>query len=153
MASAAKSFSYNFDINNYSDLMGSSYTGTSAPKKAPVRKRPAVRPHVVKAKPKTKEELKKSAWLSAFSTFKVLCGAAVVLVLLGMIIFGRVMVVEYASKAQELTARYEEALSENVRLTSEVASMYSQGNISDYAENELGMIKKDDYQPNYFSVD
>ena len=152
MASAVKSFNYNFDINDYSQLMGSSYTGTAAPKKAPSKQKPA-KPHIVKERPKTKEELKTSAKLSALSTLKVFAGAAVILVLLGMIIFGRVMVVEYASKAEALSQRYEEALSENVRLTSEVAAMYSKGNISDYAENELGMIKKDDYQPIYFSVE
>ncbi len=152
MASAVKSFNYNFDINDYSQLMGSSYTGTAAPKKVPSKQKPA-KPHIVKERPKTKEELKKSAKLSALSTLKVFAGAAVILVLLGMIIFGRVMVVEYASKAEALSQRYEEALSENVRLTSEVAAMYSKGNISDYAENELGMIKKDDYQPIYFSVE
>ncbi|MBQ7595759.1 MAG: septum formation initiator family protein [Clostridia bacterium] len=152
MASAVKSFNYSFDINNYSELMGSSYTGTAAPKKAPAKQK-TVRPHIVKEKPRTKEDLKRSARFSALSTLKVFVGAAVILVLLGMVIFGRVMVVEYASQAEELTARYEEALSENVRLTSEVAAMYSKENISDYAENELGMIKKDDYQPIYFSVE
>lgn len=151
MASAAKSFS-SFDINNYSELLNSSYTSTAAPKKIPEKKK-TVTPHIVKERPKTKKELSKAALVSAFRTLKVLAGAAIILALLGIIIFGRVMVVEYTAKAEELTTRYEEALSENVRLTSEVASMYSKGNISQYAENELGMVKKDDYQPNYFSVD
>ena len=151
-ASTAKNFDFNFNINDYSELMGLSYAGSAAPKKAPERKLPE-RPHIVKEKPRSKKDLKRAAKLSRLATLRVLAVSCVILVLLGIIIFGRVMIEEYASQADKLTAMYEESVSENVRLKSEVASMYSIGNISEYAENELGMVKKNDYQPNYYSVD
>ena len=44
MASAAKSFS-SFDINNYSELLNSSYTSTTAPKKIPEKKKKAYLKH------------------------------------------------------------------------------------------------------------
>ena len=56
------------------------------------------------------------------------------------------------SQKQEIQVQIKEAESENVRLRSTVDSMYSIVNISAYAQKNLGMIKKDGYQINYYEV-
>lgn len=152
MASTAEKFSFDFNIDDYSSLLKGSAGSSAAPQRAPVRK-PLKKPFIIKEKPRSKEELRLSAKYSLITMLKTFFVSAVILFFIGTLIFGRVKVVDYAAKAQELSARYDEAVSENVRLSSEVASKYSAGNISDYAENELGMVKKDDFQINYFSVD
>ena len=62
------------------------------------------------------------------------------------------MLFEVEEQTKALTTECNELESENIRLKSQVESMYSIGNISSYAEDKLGMIKKDSYQVNYFSV-
>ena len=119
---------------------------------APEIKRPA-KPRLVKEPVRSKKQLKEEAKAARLYAVKVLSVSAVLLVLLGSLILGRVQIMEISSQADKLRVQYNEAISENVRLESEVKSMYSIDNISAYAEDELGMIKKDGYQVNYFSVD
>ena len=119
---------------------------------APEIKKPA-KPKLVKAKPRTGRELKKEERNATLKALKVLSVSIVILVLLGSILFGRVKIMEAENKARVLQTQIEEAQSENVRLNNEVKSMCSITNISAYAEEKLGMIKKDCYQVNYFSVD
>ncbi len=131
------------------DMFSSRGTAGSA---APKISRPA-KPRLVKEKARSAKELKREAKASRINALKVLIASALLLVLVGSLIYGRVQIMEISAKADELQVQYREAQSENVRLESEVKSMYSIGNISAYAEDELGMIKKDTYQVNYFSVD
>lgn len=134
---------YDFDMFSSRGAAGSA---------APKISRPA-KPRLVKEKARSAKELKREAKASRINALKVLIASALLLVLVGSLIYGRVQIMEISAKADELQIQYREAQSENVRLESEVKSMYSIGNISAYAEDELGMIKKDTYQVNYFSVD
>lgn len=141
---AANAMAFDFDMfDNTKNRMG-----TAAPK----INRPA-KPTIVREPARSKKQLKAEARAARLYAAKVLTVSAVLLVLLGTLIFGRVKIMEISSQAEKLQIQYNEAISENVRLESEVKSMYSIGNISAYAEDELGMIKKDCYQVNYFSVD
>lgn len=138
------SSAYDFDLfDNTKNRIGSA---------APEIKKVA-KPRLVKAPVRSQKELQREAKAARLFTAKVLAVSAVLLVLLGSLIYGRVMIMEVSSQADKLQVEYNEAISENVRLQSEVKAMYSIENISAYAEDELGMIKKDGYQVNYFSVD
>lgn len=138
------STAYDFDLfDNTKNRMG-----TAAPEIKRVPK-----PKLVETPPRSKKELQREARLSRLYAFRILTISAVLLVLLGSLIYGRVMIMEISAEADKLNTEYNEAVSENVRLQNEVKSMYSIENISEYAENELGMINKDEYQVNYFSID
>lgn len=119
---------------------------------APEIKRPA-KPKLVKAKPRTGRELKREERTARLRALKVMAVSFVILVLLGSILFGRVKIMEAADEAATIQTQLDEAQSENVRLNNEVKTMCSISNISAYAEEKLGMIKKDCYQVNYFSVE
>lgn len=134
---------YDFDLFD----TGKSRMSTAAPKiKTPAK------PRLVKETPRSQRELIKEARTARAYALKILAVCAVMLVLVGSLIFGRVQIMEISAQADELQIQYKEAQSENVRLQSEVKSMYSITNISAYAEEKLGMIKKDCCQVNYFSV-
>ncbi len=141
-----------FDLNRFLTEMPEVNTGTAAPKLEPAPQ-PVRKPKVVPNRPRSKESLKKEAKRGVVMTVKVLCVSMVLLSLLGLYIYSKVVLENYNSDMAALTAEYKEAVSENVRLTSEVSSKFSVGNIAAYAEDQLGMIKKNDYQINYFRVD
>lgn len=111
------------------------------------------RPKPVPNKPRSRAELRNEARESRRSAFKILFISAVLLLLLGSNIYGNVVILELEAEKETLSQNYSEAQSENVRLESLVSSTYSINNISAYAEEKLGMIKKDNYQTLYFSVE
>lgn len=141
----AGNYSTVYDFDRFS---GKGAAGSAAPKIS----RPA-KPKLVKEKVRSEKELKKEAKISRIYTLRILVASLILLLLVGSLIYGRVQIMEISAEAEKLQTEYKEAQSENVRLESEVKSMYSIGNISSYAEDKLGMIKKDTYQVNYFSVD
>lgn len=143
---AADNFAYAYDFDLFDN------TKNRKPSSAAEETAVPVKPHVVKAKPRTKKELKKEARYSSRISLKVMCLSVVLLLLAGSLIYCRVVLDELETKANELQTRYSEAQSENIRLESAVDSMYSINNISSYAEEKLGMIKKDSYQVSYYSV-
>ena len=151
MATTAARFS-DFDVDAV--LARVERGGTSAPKMRPA---PAPQrhkqPRLVRVKPRSKEDQQADAKRRIKAVAKILCVSMVLLTLLGLYIYTKVLLNEYNTKYETLSTQYAEAVSENVRLTSEVTAKYSVGNIAAYAEDQLGMIKKSDYQINYFRVD
>ncbi len=140
------SSAYRFDL--FEPSTKGQVNGTAAPKiKQPVK------PHLVPKKPRSKSAVIREEKAARVYTVKILVVSVVMLLLVGSLIFGRVKIMEINAETEALAAQYKEAQSENVRLESEVKAMYSINNISTYAEEKLGMIKKDCYQVNYFSVD
>ncbi len=111
-----------------------------------------VKPYVVPKKPRSRSQLKKEAQYSRRQAVKIALVSLLLLAFLGSSVYCRAVVMELDSKKQSLQTEITEAQSENVRLRSTVESMYSIVNISAYAEKNLGMIKKDGYQINYYEV-
>lgn len=139
---AAQDFlsTYGYDLDN------------TVPERAPVIKE-KVKPKLVPNKPRTKAQLKEESKRAFWSSVSILMVSAFLLVTVGSLIYGRVKIMEITYEIDDLKAVYSEQLSENVRLESEVKKLCSINNISAYAEEKLGMIKKDEYKIFYFSVD
>ncbi len=152
------STAYRFDLfESRLDTTGTSApkikntTGTAAPK---IKTRPApAKPKLVPAKPRSKRAIEREEKAARISAVKILTVSVVMILLIGSLIFGRVKIMEISAETDSIRTQLKEAQSENIRLQSEVKAMYSISNISAYAEEKLGMIKKDCYQVNYFSVD
>lgn len=141
---AAKTLAYDFDLFDNS-INRKSTTAPAIP--APVR------PHAVPHKPRTRSQLKAEARYSRRQAVKIAFISFLLLALLGSSVYCRAVVMELEAEKAAITTTIKEAESENVRLRSAVDSIYSIDNISSYAEEKLGMIKKDGYQINYFEVD
>ena len=144
MAGSNISTAYRFDLFE----TGPKTEGTAAPK----INRPA-KPYVVPKKPRSKQAIKREEKAARIYTVKILFVSVITIILIGSLIFGRVKIAEISAETEAISAQYREAQSENVRLQSEVKAMYSGSNVAAYAEDKLGMIKKDCYQVNYFSID
>ena len=114
---AADNFAYAYDFDLFDN------TKNRKPSSAAEETAVPVKPHVVKAKPRTKKELKKEARYSSRISLKVMCLSAVLLLLAGSLIYCRVVLDELETKANELQTRYSEAQSENIRLERSVDSM------------------------------
>ncbi len=141
---ATNNLAYDFDLfDNTKNRKSSEAPKTEAP----------VKPHVVPKKPRSSKALKEEARYTHFQAFKIVVISLFLLVVLGSSVYCRAVIMDLDVQAQELQVQIDEAQSENVRLRSTVESMYSIVNISAYAEKNLGMIKKDGYQVNYYEVD
>ena len=147
MASNKSTLAMEYDFDLFDRSLDT--TGSAAPK---IKTQPKVEPYIVKSNPRSRSELRREAKHTRLRALKVLAVSAILLVLAGSLIYSRVMLFEVEEQTKALTTECNELESENIRLKSQVESMYSIGNISSYAEDKLGMIKKDSYQVNYFSV-
>lgn len=140
---ATNNLAYDFDLFDNSVNRKSA----AAPKvDAPVK------PHAVPKKPRSRADLKSEAQYTRRQAVKIALVSLLLLVFLGSSVYCRAVVMDLDAKKQEIQTTIKEAQSENVRLRSAVDSMYSIDNISAYAEKNLGMIKKDGYQINYYEV-
>ncbi|MBQ8228470.1 MAG: hypothetical protein IJZ88_05590 [Clostridia bacterium] len=140
---ATNNLAYDFDLfDNTKNRKSSAAPKTDAP----------VKPQAVPKKSRTRSELKKEAGYTRKEAFKIVFVSLLLLAFLGSSVYCRAMVMDLDSQKQEIQVQIKEAESENVRLRSTVDSMYSIVNISAYAEKNLGMIKKDGYQINYYEV-
>ncbi len=140
---ASNSLAYDFDLFDNTINRKSA----AAPKvEAPVK------PHVVPRKPRSRKSLKEEAKYSRRQAVKIALVSLLLLTFLGTSVYCRAVVMDLDAQKQDLETVMQEAQSENVRLRSTVDSMYSIVNISAYAEKNLGMIKKDGYQINYYEV-
>lgn len=97
------------------------------------------------AKNATRESLFKSVKVLAcvFCIFSVICFA----------MYLNVMLDETASQINSIENNIEIAKSENIRLNSTLEGMVSIDKVEDYAENNLGMIKLENYKITYFESD
>lgn len=124
------------------------HTGTTAP----VIVRPSA-PKVISRPQRSAKELKIEAKRSNIYAFRIILVSVALFSLLVSPILIRVQIMETSAEIDKIQAQYSEAQSENARLESEVKAMYSENNIASYAEDELGMIKKDNCRINYYSVE
>ena len=147
MASNKSTLAAEYDFDLFDTSLNS--RSSAAPK---IKTQPQIQPHLVKSKPRSRSELRREAKYSRLRALKVLAVSAILLILAGSLIYSRVVLFEIEEQTKALNTQCSELESENIRLKSQVDSMYSIGNISSYAEDKLGMIKKDSYQVNYFSI-
>ena len=125
----------------------------------PARKRkPASAPGPRLVKPgkaarKTQARLAAERRASILKVVEFAIIAALCIALIAPNIFSRIKVNELNNKIVEMTKELNEVKSENTRLDMELKSKISLDNVQNYAENVLGMVKRDRYQVYYFNID
>ncbi len=125
---------------------------SAAPQRRPASQQPP-KPRLVKAKPKTARQLRAERLASRQKVVKLLAVAAVCVSFIGPNIYSRVQINELNSTVMELDKQLSEKRSENARLTMELTAKISPENVKDYAENVLGMVKRERYQIIYFDLE
>ena len=81
--------------------------------------------------------------------FKILAVAAICFTLLTLSIIGHVKVNELGHELSLINKEISILDSENTRLNMQLTSNVNLGKVEDFAVNELGMVKVQDYQVNY----
>ena len=126
---------------------------SAAPKKEQPVEQPMPRPTLVKPQKKTEQELKAERRLINKRLVKFVVVAAVCAGFLGANINSRVHINELNKEIVALDKELNEKRSENTRLDMAINSKISLENVQDYAENVLGMVKRERYQIVYFDVE
>lgn len=120
--------------------------GNAAPQldNAPKKEKPAVN------RPKTAEQRRKESVSSALRALKLFLVSATLLLLFGSVLFSKISLVMLEKEAAEITAKIDEAASENTRLVMALNSSVSIEKVDAYAVSVLGMQKLERYQIRYF---
>lgn len=133
--------------------------GTSAPQLEPVYE-PEVRPQRKSAPVKKKKQSKsvsKAAVMatraSLVSSIRIVAVLAGIFAVFSMAMYLNGMLDETATEITRLESDIKIAQSENVRLSSALEGMVSIDKVEDYAENNLGMVKLENYKITYFDSD
>lgn len=134
--------------------------GTSAPELEPqfVPEKPVRRPEKKKnSQKKTSQSVSKSAKKatleSLLKSVKILACVFCIFSVICFAMYLNVKLDETASQINSIESDIEIAKSENVRLNSTLEGMVSIDKVEDYAENNLGMVKLENYKITYFESD
>ena len=142
--------------NNFS-LFGSYDYGTSAPKLDP-----AYNPHTspekkTTVKKKQTQTVSKKAVKATQASFvmsvKILAVLTVIFSFFSVAMFLNGKLDETATDISRIESEIKIARSENVRLESALEGMVAIDKVEDYAENNLGMVKLENYKITYFESD
>lgn len=140
--------------NAYQFSLFESYDyGTSAPKLDPIYE-PEVQPQRKKKKVQSNKvsvAQKKATYASFVKSAKVISIVFVVFSLISIAMFLNVKMDETATKINAIQSEISIAKSENIRLESALEGMVSIDKIKDYAEQNLGMVKLEDFRITYFN--
>ncbi len=109
-------------------------------------------PTVISSKPISSEQAKTEIKASRIAALRASVIAIVALLILGSLIYSRVMLTNYQSELADQRSELKIAQSENVRLQMQFNSLMSMDKIEDYAQTKLGMVKRESYQVRYFDM-
>ena len=79
--------------------------------------------------------------------------SALLLTMIGFSIYSRVRLDELDRQLTQINSDTDIIVSENTRLKSEINSRISLDKVEEYAQNELGMVKVENYQIKYIDLD
>ncbi len=125
---------------------------SAAPKKEQPVQQPA-RPRLVKPAQKTQQELRAEKVNNLQKIIKLLVVAALCLSFIAPNIYYRLEINELNGSIISLDKELNEKKSENARLNMALNAKISPENVQNYAENVLGMVKRERYQIVYFDLD
>lgn len=132
--------------------------GTSAPRLEPVYE-PEVIPQR-KSAPVKKKQIKhvskaavKATRASLVSSIRIVAILSCIFAVFSIAMYLNGMLDETATKITRLESDIKIAQSENVRLSSALEGMVSIDKVEDYAEENLGMVKLENYKITYFDSD
>lgn len=109
-------------------------------------------PKLIQSKPISFEQAQAEIKASRIAALRAGVIAIVALLILGSLIYSRVMLTNYQSELADQKAALKTEQSENVRLQMQFNSLMSMDKIEEYAQTKLGMVKRESYQVRYFDM-
>lgn len=89
---------------------------------------------------------------SALAAVKASVFALVMLVVLGSLIYSSVVLTNLKADLAKANSQLKTSQSENIALQMKFNSMMSMDKIEEYAQSNLGMVKRENYQIRYFDI-
>ena len=109
-------------------------------------------PKLIQSKPISFEQAQTEIKASRIAALRAGVIAIVALLILGSLIYSRVMLTNYQIELADQKAALKTEQSENVRLQMQFNSLMSMDKIEEYAQTKLGMVKRESYQVRYFDM-
>ncbi len=109
-------------------------------------------PKLIQTKPISYEQAQSEIKASRIAALRAGVIAIVALLILGSLIYSRVMLTNYQSELADQRTALKTAQSENIRLQMQFNSLMSMDKIEEYAQTKLGMVKRESYQVRYFDM-
>ena len=109
-------------------------------------------PKLIQSKPISFEQAQTEIKASRIAALRAGIIAIVALLILGSLIYSRVMLTNYQSELADQKAALKTEQRENVRLQMQFNSLMSMDKIEEYAQTKLGMVKRENYQVRYFDM-
>ncbi|MGN0538552.1 MAG: hypothetical protein ACI4KI_01710 [Candidatus Fimenecus sp.] len=125
--------------------------GTAAPKiNAPAQKKPQL--ELVKKNKPSQKQLRAQSIAAGRKTAKIFAVAVAALLFFAAVIYSRVQLDEINRDISRVENSIKTAQSDTVKLNNELNSIVSINKVEDYAVNNLGMVKVQDYQVVYVDL-
>lgn len=142
-------YAYNYNYNKNDKIV--SFNGSAAPKVKPApQKRPQL--ELVQKTRMTARQLQQQTAAETRKPIKVMCVAMAILMFMALAIYSRVKLDEINREISSVEKKIELAQSDAVKLNNELNAIVSINNVEEYATNELGMTKVQDYQVYYIDM-
>lgn len=109
-------------------------------------------PEVISSKPISFEQAQTEIKASRVAALRAGVIAIVALLILGSLIYSRVMLTNCQAELADQKSELKIAQSENVRLQMQFNSLMSMDKIEEYAQTKLGLVKRESYQVRYFDM-
>ena len=125
--------------------------GSAAPKMKPApQKRPNL--ELVQKTRQTATQIRQQTTADTKRIIKVMLIAVTILMFMAIAIYSRVQLDEINREIKSVENKIELAESDSIRINNQLNSIISINNVEDYAMNELGMVKVQDYQVVYVDL-
>ena len=142
-------YAYNYNYNRNEKIV--SYNSSAAPKVKPApQKRPDLK--LVQKTRLTAQQVRQQTAAETRKTIKVMCVAMAIVMFMALAIYSRVKLDEINREISSVEKKIELAKSDTVKLQNELNAIVSINNVEEYATNELGMTKVQDYQVYYIDM-
>ncbi len=127
------------------------YNSSAAPKMKPApQKRPDL--HLVEKTRKTAAQVREQTATDTRRAIKIMFIAVAILMFMAITIYSRVQLDEINREIKSVEKKIELAESDAIRIENDLNSIISINNVEEFAENELGMVKVQDYQVVYVDL-
>jgi cell division protein FtsL len=128
-----------------------SYNGSAAPKMKPApQRRPKL--ELVQKTRQTAAQVRQQTSADTKRAIKIMFISIAILMFMAVAIYSRVQLDEINREIKSVEKKIELAESDSIKINNELNAIVSINNVEDYATNELGMVKVQDYQVVYVDL-
>lgn len=140
---------YTYTYNKNAKVV--SFNGSAAPKMKPApQKRPDLK--LVEKTRQTAAQVRQQTAADTKRAIKVMFISIAVFMFMAVAIYSRVQLDEINREIKSVENKIELAESDSIKINNELNAIVSINNVEDYAANELGMVKVQDYQVVYVDL-